>query len=1107
MDYAELHLHDIYSAFDGTSSPEDYLKRAKELGIDYVAETNHGTHSGHRHFQRAAKEAGIIPILGEEAYFTADRTDRTSKANRADGDDVFNHITLLAQNETGLLNMRKLNEIAYTEGFYEKPRIDLEVLEAYNEGIIVLSGCRGGVLAKAIENNLPVQADQHAREMKRIFGERYFIEVMSHNPVEMNKGLLDIGAKYGFKHVVTSDCHHARKEDLWVQEAMLILSSIKRNKKNKDFNLSQAQKMGWLERYNYLWPDRKMTFQELQLHLNSVEEHLAGLEKHGIGQEAIDNTMVVARMIDADSYPYFTGLDLLPKGLEGNVDEILRKEAYKGLKRLGWDKNQVYIDRLEHELKIILDKGFAPYFLIALKAITWAREQGIKVGPGRGSGVGSLVCRTLELTLIDPIEHNLLFERFIDPDRPDWPDLDMDFEHTRREEVKAFVRRAYKYVASIATFGYFRDKGTVRDASRVLGIPLSEVNKTLKQVNDFEDYKENPKAAEFRQKYPQVEKLASALQGNIRSVGMHAGGLVVANRPLSDIVPVQSAAMPKNAAAGRVPVVAYDMHEIEEIGLIKFDFLGLSALTVIAEAEKLINERHNITLDLMNLPHDDDVYAMISQGHTRGVFQCSEGAYTRMLVDMGGVKNFDELVVSNALVRPGAADSSFGAAYIQGKNGGPYEFIHKDTEWFTRETYGQIIYQEQQMHLCVHLADMSVVESNKVRKAIGKKIPEQLAVWKPTFIEGAAKKIGQAKAEALWHDLEAAAKYSFNKSHAVAYSMLSYQTAWLKYHYPLEFITAALNSEDDKDKVLTYFIEAKRLGLRIKLPNINESDLKFSIQKDDKGEFIRIGVRTIKYVSDKIGARLIASRPYNSYEEFQEKVLAKGSGMNARVLSSCNAIGAATFSDNPKRGDEQSNYYEYLHLPLFKTDLPLEMKEQFRPLDEYSETEAFITLAMVSKIKTGQGWTRAEIVDETGTAGVFTNEKTNLEPGQMYALLIAGNRVARYLTVDEIQNDEGGGFQGFLEAKHLDDVPEGSYKVVAFNARTTRAGKRMANAVLSDADKNLTPVMIFPQQFMDCFQKMRPGKIVRPELRETDDGSVFVNAAERKENDRARIPA
>jgi DNA polymerase-3 subunit alpha len=1093
MKYAELHLHDIYSAFDGTSSPEQYLKRAADLGITHVAQTNHGTHAGHRHFQRAAKEAGITPLLGEEGYYTADRLDRTSRKSRAKGDDVYNHITLIAQNDVGLLNMRRMNEIAYSEGFYEKPRIDLEVIEAHNEGLIVLSGCLSGVLAKSLEHNLPTQADQHAREMKRIFGDRYFVELMGHNPVMLNRGLVDIANKHGLKYVVTSDCHHALKKDLWVQEAMLILSSCKANDKFKDFDLSKAQKMDFLERYNYLWPDRRMTFQKFNLHLNSIEEHFVAISKQGIPMDAITNTMIAANMVDAESYPYFEGLDLLPKTTDGDVDELLRKKCYAGLKTLGWDKDPRYIERLEHELKIIGDKGFAAYFHIALKGINWARQQGIKVGPGRGSGVSSLVCRTLGLTLIDPIEHNLLFERFIDPARPDWPDLDMDFEHTRREEVKAYMRRAYKNVASIATFGYFRDKGTVRDAARVLGIPLSEVNKTLKQVNDFEDYKTSAKSADFRKKYPQVEKLASQLQGNIRSVGMHAGGLVVANRPLSDIVPVQSATVPNNPAAGRVPVVAYDMHEIEEIGLIKFDFLGVSALTVVAEAERLINARHDITLDLMNLPHDDNVYRMISQGYTRGVFQCSEGAYTRMLVDMGGVKNFDELVVSNALVRPGAADSSFGAAYIQGKNGGAYEFIHADTEWFTRETYGQIIYQEQQMQLCVELAGMTVVESNKVRKAIGKKIPEQLALWKDVFIDGCEPKIGRARAEALWVDLEAAANYSFNKSHAVAYSTVSYQTAWLKYHYPLEFITAALNSEDDKDKVLTYFIEAKRLGIRVKLPHVNESGVRFEIQKDDKGEFIRIGLSTIKYISDKIGSRIAAVRPFASYDDFVTKVTEKGSGMNSRTISSCNAIGAAVFPDNPKTGNEPQNYYEYLHLPLFKTDLPLDMKEQFRPLDEYSESEAFVTLAMVSKLKTGQNWTRAEIVDETGTAGVFTNEKTNLEPGQMYALLIAGNRVARYLTVDEIQNDLGGGFQGWLEATELEDTPEDCFKVVAFNARTTAAKKRMANIVLSDREKNLTPALVFPAKFMEAFTKLRPGQVVKVELGETDDGTPFVN--------------
>lgn len=1092
MKYAELHAHTIYSAFDGTSTSEAYFKRAAELGITHVAQTDHGTLSGHREHQRAAKAAGLIPILGEEGYFTADRFDRTSAAKRSEGDAVYNHITLLAQNEKGLLNLRKMNEIAWTEGFYSKSRIDLEVLEAHNEGLVVLSGCLSGVLAKAIEHNLPTQADQYAQEFKRIFGERYFVELMSHNPPEINAGLVAIAKKHGFQYVVTSDCHHARKEGLWVQEAMLILSS--KPKAAKDFDFTKSQKMDFIERFNYLWPERKMSFQNFNLHLNSIEEHYAGMQKHGLGMEAIENSMAVAELIDYEDYPYFEGLDLLPR-TEEDVDDLLERRTFEGLKKMGFDKDQRYIDRANHELKIIKDKGFSAYFHIGLKGVMWAKEQGIRVGPGRGSGAGSLVCYATGLTLVDPIVHNLVFERFIDPSRPDWPDLDIDFEDRRREEVKAFMRREYGHVASIATFGYFSEKGTVRDAARVFRIPLGEVNKALKKVNDFADFKVSPHSAEFRRKYPEVERLAQELQGNIRQTGMHAGGLVVSNRPISDVAPVQTASIPSNPSAPRVPVVAYDMNEIADLGLIKFDFLGLKALTILEETVQLINTRHGKMIDLeKDIPYDDEaVYKMISSGKTRGVFQCAAAPYTKMLVEMDGVKDFNELAVSNALVRPGAADSSFGAAYIQGKNGGDYEFIHKDTEWFTRETYGQIIYQEQQMFLCTDLAGMSMEQANKVRKAIGKKIPEQLALWKDIFIEGAAKKISQKKAEALWKDLEFAADYSFNKSHAVAYSMLSYQTAWLKMYYPIEFITSCMNSEGDKDEILNYLIEAKRLGLRIKLPNVNESGLRFEIQEDERGEFIRFGLSNIKYISDKIGARMISFRPWKSYEHLSEKVLEKGSGLNTRVLQSVNAIGAAVFPDNPRTGNESANYYEYLSLPLFKADLPPEMKEQFRPLDEYSEDEAFVTLAMVRGMKTGVGWTRAEIVDETGTAGVFTNEHTNLEVGQMYVLMIARNRVARYLSVNDIMDGLGADFLEFLETDSFPEIPENKFRVVSFNIRVTKSKQRMAEVVFCDADKNLTPALVFPRQFMSAYTKMREGAVVEVALKETDDATLFVD--------------
>lgn len=1067
------------------------MKRAKELGITHLAQTNHGTHAGHREFQREAKKAGIVPILGEEAYFTNDRFDKTSKAKRSEGDSIYNHITLLAQNDTGLTNLRKMNEIGWGEGFYEKPRIDLEVMEAHNEGVIVLSGCMGGVLSKAILAGLHNYADQMAGEFKRVFGERFFIEVMSHNPVELNKALMDIARKHKIKHVVTSDCHHARKEQLWVQEAVLILSTKPR--RISDIDMSKSQKMEILDRYNYLYPERRMTFQNIEIHLNSVEEHLAGLKKHGIDQEACDNTMIVANMVDADDYSYYEGLDLLPKTAEGDVDELLEKKVFAGLKKMGL-MGEDYVERANHELEIIKGKGFSAYFHIALKGVDWAKKQGIRVGPGRGSGAGSLVCYALGLTEVDPIVHNLLFERFIDPSRPDWPDLDIDFQDSRREEVKDYMRRTYKNVASVMTFGYYGNKSSVKAAARVFGVPVGEVNKATKKISDWDDYLKSPFTKEFRDKYPEVEKLGAQLTGTLSMVGMHAGGLVVSNRPLSDIVPVQTASVPKNPTAPRVAVVAADMNEIADIGLIKFDFLGLKSLTIYDEALRLIKERHGRDLDQETWTYDDkNVYRMISAGHTRGVFQCSEAPYTRMLVEMGGVKDFNELAVSNALVRPGAADSSFGGNYISAKNGGDWELLHPDTEWFTRETYGQIIYQEQQMHLCTELAGMSKVDSNAVRRAIGKKKPEELAKWKPAFIEGASKKVSVAKAEAIWHDLEAAANYSFNKSHAVAYSMISYKTAWLKYYYPIEFITACLNSESDKDERVNYFIEAKRLGLRIKLPNVNDSGIGFSIQSDDKGEFIRMGLSNIKFIQPKTAGRLMQHRPYNNYGELADAVNTKGSGLSATALNALNKVGAATFPDRPKTGEEKDNYYEYLNLPSFNTDLPLSMKMQFRTLDEYTEDDAFVCAAMVRGVKSGANWTRADIVDETGSAGVFLGDTTNLEPGQMYVLLVSRNRVARYITVNEVVDGEGGDFLEFLKATEFPDVPEPMLRVVSFNIRITKKKARMAEVVFANEKKELIPALVFPGNFMKAYPRLKEGAVVDVKFGETDDGTRFVD--------------
>jgi DNA polymerase-3 subunit alpha len=1071
---------------DGLSTSAEYAKRAAELGMTHLSITDHGTDAGHREHQRACKEAGIIPILGQEMYFSpTDRFDRRTAANRSDDSDVYNHLTVLSMNENGLRNLNTLSDRAWTEGYYNKGRIDLELIEEYSEDIIMLSGCISGPIAKALDKGLPHRAEAFAKDFKEILGDRFFIEIMSHNPAHVNEGLLALAEKYDIMPVVTSDCHRSLKEDLWIQDALLILSTGP--KPAKTFSLSKSQQMDYMERFNYLYPERTMTFQEFELHLNSAEEHRIALERVGVTTDIIENTNRVAEMIG--DYPYYEGLDLLPRP-EENEDDVLRRMVFDGLADLGFDKDPAYIKRAEEELEIIKTKGFSVYFIIGADAVGYARDNGIRVGPGRGSAGGSLVCYAIGITRVDPIKHGTLFFRFLSLDRLGWPDADIDFEDQRRSEVKDYIRRKYVHVANIATFGKFKDKGVVRDAARVFRVPLPEVNSALKFVDSFEAFKTSPTTSEFRRKYPEVTELAENLRGRIRSIGMHAGGLVIANQPISNFVPTQTAKDPDNASGPRVSYIACDMVEAEKIGLIKYDFLGLKTLSVIADACRMIKDRHGVELDLDHMEMDDPaVYEALSNGETVGSFQSEATPYTRMLIDIGGVKDFTELAASNALVRPGAANSSFGATYVNGKNGARIKSLHPDVDDFLEETYGVPLYQEQVMLLCVHLAGMSAAESEHVRKAISKKVAKDLAVWKEKFVEGAALKIGHEKAEALWHDIEASSDYSFNKSHAIAYSMLTYQTMWLKLNYPIEFMCAALKNEKDKDTLLDYLTETKRMGIKVLLPDVNKSDKHFAIMPYGKAEAIRFGLSNIKYISDKIAQRLIDNRPYESYKHLSDIVLAKGSGLSSRALQSMNAIGACTFPDNPKRGDERESFYEYLNIPAFEIkDLPQKVKMQFRPLDEYEQNESFLVLAMVRGIKTGEGWARIDMVDETGHAGAFTDEHNMIESGKMYAFLISENRIARYISMENWDDASTHDLVKFIMADSLPMVVPGTYKVVAFNVRTTKNGAKMANLVLADEKKNLTSAVVFPREFFHVYSKVTTGSIVDFELEETKTG-------------------
>ena len=1085
MGFTHLHVHSYYSLMDGLNSPKELCQAALDSGQTAIAITDHGTLSSHREMQIAAKELGIKPILGVEAYISpTDRFDRSSKTDKSI--QAYNHIILLAKNKKGLENINILQELAWNEGFYHKPRIDREVLNDYSEGIIVLSGCLNGLISKAIDKGNMEEAELLLKDFRQTFGQDFYVEVQSHNPVEINSALLELADKLKIKSVATGDAHFAKEEDRVLEEALLILSTSPKMDKDADFDMSRQIK-DVNERLNYLYPDRRISFQDYNLFIQSREEIEADFKKAGITRTDIyDNTMEIADKIG--EYAFNSGLDLLPVP-KTNADQKLAQMASEGLKRLGMAEDKVYIDRLEEELSIIKDKSFASYFLVVADMIGWAKDNDIRVGPGRGSAAGSLVCYALGITDVDPIKYDLLFFRFINPERNDFPDIDTDFEDRRRKEVKDYLKKKFKHVASISTYTYFKDKGVIRDAARVFMVPLQEVNRALKQVDTFEDYMDSPNTKEFRTKYPEVTWLADRLRGRIRSVGVHAAGVVVAKDDLRKFAPVESREDAQDKVSGRIPVVAYDMDTVADIGLIKLDALGLKTLSVMSDTLKSIKDRSGKDINLSTLPLDDPkVYKMLSDGYTKGVFQAEATPYTNLLIKMG-VDKFEDLAASNALVRPGAMNT-VGASYIKRKHGDEaVQFIHPIMKPFTENTYGVIIYQEQVMQACVHLGGMTWSEADKVRKIIGKKKDaKEFDQFKDKFVIGASKHISKKQAETLWHTFEAHAGYSFNRSHAVAYSMLSYYAAWLKTYYPLEFMFSILKNENDKDARTEYLIEAKRLGLRVSLPHINESDIYFSLKEDR----IQFGLAEVKFISDSIANKIIDKRPYIDYADFIQKASTKGSGINSRAVSALNAIGGAAFEDNPRSGKEKESYYEYLGIPTFNlAGIPPRIKAQARPIEEFDDLGSFVMFGMVKSIKRGTGWARVELVDETGSIGLFHHEQTPIETNQMYFIMVGDNRIARYIKVSDIDPKSDDLFVDYLYRKEY-DLEEDEYTVVNFTPYVTKAGKTMSHIVLSNKDKELTRVIVFPTLYKFSLAKMREGMKCKPVLSKLDDGTLMV---------------
>jgi DNA polymerase-3 subunit alpha len=900
---------------------------------------------------------------------------------------------------------------------------------------------------------------------------------------------LALADEFGIKPIVTPDCHHSDPSQKEIQELKLILNSYS-NKAEKGATYEGSTKHeNLMDKLDYLYgADRQMSFNKFEIHLLSDEEMRNAMLKQGIDREDMyQNSRDIADQIE--DYDIQDHLDLLPAQYV-NPDQELYELAIDGLKTRGLADKQDYLDRLEEELQIIKDKKFGPYFLVVRNMINWAKKEGIMVGPGRGSSAGSLVCYGLGITDIDPIEHGLLFFRFINPERNDFPDIDTDIQDSRREDVKDYLVRQYRHVASIATFLEFKGKGMIRDIARVLNIPLPDVNKVLKLVDDWDDYLMSKSTLEFREKYPEIELYGEQLRGRIRGTGIHAAGVVTAKEPIFKYAPLETRTTP--GSKERIPVVAVDMEEAERIGLIKIDALGLKTLSVIQDTLAIIKERTGTDVDLYKLNMEDaNVYRMLSDGYTKGVFQCEATPYTNLLVKMG-IKNFAELAASNALVRPGAMNT-IGKDYVARKHGKQnIDYKHQVLKAFTQETYGCILYQEQVMLACVELGGMTMAEADKVRKIIGKKKDaKEFDVFKDKFVKGASRFLTPNASEDLWHDFEAHAGYSFNKSHAVAYSTVSYWTAWLKYHYPIEFMYSLLKNESDKDARTEYLIEAKRMSIPVRLPHINESDVDFKIE----GKGIRFGLSSIKFISDNIANKYIAARPFGSYKELEEFTFGKGNGVNSRALQALRLVGAATFDDQPRNDEEvRENLYEYLNLPEFNTSIPQHYHAFINDVEEYEEKGAYILMGMIKNIKRGKGWSRVELLDRTGSTGIFDDENTTIEAGRTYIVLASDNRIVTAIPADEIKGNPSGLVKilNYRQLPYKDD----ELFVVSFKPRVTKAGKKMASLVLADASREMHSVTVFPTSFSKAYMKIDEGNVYKFSLGKTKDGTIIMEDVE-----------
>ncbi len=880
--FVHLHLHTYYSLLDSSIRPEELFRRAAEFKMPAVAMTDHGNLFGAVEFYNGAKKHGLKPILGCEVYVAPES--RNEKTTNHQLRDASHHLILLAENERGFRNLLKLVTAGYLEGFYYKPRIDKELLAEHAGGLIALSSCgRGEVAWNLNRENIP-RATKIAQQYQEIMGEgNFFFELQDHkqeHQEKINRELIKLGEKLSIPIVATNNCHYLNREDAHAHEILLCLQTGKT-----------------------MSDERRMKYPGQEYYFKSAEEMIALFSEV---PEAIENTLRIAERCEVDfdfgklNFPDYP----VPEG--ETLESYLKKRAGEGLEdRLrvlsktspGVDP-EVYRKRLVEELEIIRGMGYPGYFLIVWDFIRYAREQNIPVGPGRGSAAGSVVAFALKITDIDPIPYGLLFERFLNPERVSMPDIDIDFCIEGRDRVIQYVTEKYggnQNVSQIITFGSMNAKGVIRDVGRVLDMTYGEVDKIAKLVPNKlnitlkEAFKEEPRFAQLRKENKQIDELltiAESLEGLPRHCSTHAAGVVISSKPLTEFLPLYK--------GGNDEVVTqFAMNSVEKLGLLKMDFLGLKTLTVIDNALKLLKQSRGVDLDIFTIPKDDpETYRLLGEARTLGVFQLESSGMRDLLKKMKP-DCFEDIIALLALYRPGPLESGMVDDYIKRKHGHMEEkYDLPELRDILKETHGVILYQEQVMNIASVLSGFSLGDADLLRRAMGKKKPEEMAAQREKFMRGCETNRHPAnKSEKIFNLMEKFSGYGFNKSHSAAYAQISYQTAYLKAHHPLEFFGALITSDmDNTDKVLRYIHDCREAGITVRPPDINASRKDFSIVEDQ----LLFGLGAIKNVGSAAIESIIETRSrlghFKTFQQFCESVDLRT--VNKRVMESLIKSGA-----------------------------------------------------------------------------------------------------------------------------------------------------------------------------------------------------------------------